>query len=437
MHTMDEEKTNSMQNASGDFIAEGTSTIYTYSVSEAGLFYIGRNQTRLMYYDYEADTSYVLCSTSGCRHSDDSCPAYVGNCYRVFGFACYNGKLYLLKCEEYGEDLKLIEMDVDGQNQRTVASFEWGDSSVGTWQINSVMPVYYCSNHAIMQIDYSMNSEDEDGNLTDSSASQLVMVDLSCGTVTELTDKTISSEQYSMGIDSVSSSYCIYSLEAYDEPFLDEGDFYEKYGDTESYSEYYESGYYEQTHGTITYWLLDLETEEVSLLRTEDIAYDSKESEDDEIYGVYYMTMFDAIADDWVLVFTDGVEAEDETVYSCTGSIYSLLNLKTGEEKYVFPTAEETSCGFATEGSVYGESLYNEEDILLYYKEDEEFRLYRYSMLDQTMEEIVGAEDYFLWGITESKVIGSYLDSLHISWLSKEDYEAGNMDARVSIALDW
>ncbi|MCC8105185.1 MAG: hypothetical protein LIO99_04090 [Clostridiales bacterium] len=425
------EDTDKLEEAHTSAVVEGTTTRYSYSINESGIFYIGRNESLLMYYDYEADTSYVLCSQANCRHNDASCPAYVGDYYTVTGFACYGGFLYLMRQNSYDSDLELLVMDVDGQSKKTLASFETGDSSAGSWRLDSVSPFYYCGGHVLMKMSYLMvTAESEDTSIDYVYGDQLVMVHLATGDVTELTDILIENdEQYSMYFDAVSDEYAVYQIVQYESPYLEESEFYEQYGNTASYTEYYDE-YLVSIPAAVTYWVVDLAAEESSVLWTEDVV-------------PYQVTL----GEDWYEYSTDmrglyGISQGQiyfkyKTLPGWDSADYRLYDIETGKETPLTEPASPVSWQYDVGISTFGGSMYDSSRILLCYHGEDTFQLYLYSLMDGTMETIDAPESYSLYGVTEKRVIGGSGDATHFSWLLKEDYESGNIDKAVGFSLDW
>lgn len=136
--SLDDQQQDDFCNTDDSKVVQGTSIPFTYSVENAGLFYIGRNHRILMYYDFNSDKNYSLCSSPNCMHKDSACPAYVGDNYKNYAFAYYRKKLYLLKQEDYeSKQIELISMDPGGQNQNKIASIEIGEFAVGKWAIRT------------------------------------------------------------------------------------------------------------------------------------------------------------------------------------------------------------------------------------------------------------------------------------------------------------
>lgn len=419
-------------------VVKGTTVRSTYSVENSGIFYIGRNNTLLMYYDYDADENYVLCSSPNCRHKDSSCPAHVEDNYSTYSFAYYGGKVYYLRKVEYeSEHIQLISMDADGQNQETVAELDAGDYSYDTWTVSSILPVYFSHNKALLQISYKkIISEDEEGNTVTAWGNQLVMIDLSDGEIRELTEVLLYGDEVErLQFVLVTEEFAVYEDMRYEEPVMSENEYIQTYGEEAFKTDYYD--YYEEhmnnTQATGVYRAVNLETGEIKEIWS-DVMYPSygEESSYPVMMGPYF------------------IYADKEKIYYlppevCYGpepgqlEMYSI-DMDTGKEEQIAPFTEPVNNWLYIDQNSNGRNIYREGEIIFcdYSHEKGTHQMYKYFLATGEMESIrEESNDYYVWGMTDERVILSDTDNLHLSWMTKEDYEKGDYGAGKKISFDW
>lgn len=388
----------------------GTPLKSLYSISDAGIFYW--NSTHLMYYDYEADQNFVLCTASNCSHSSSDCPAYIEDAYYIYGFACYEGKLYYLRQDYNSKYMEMISMDADGTNQKVIGKLDMGDYSVGSWRLDNVMPVYYSNGYAILYLNKMLETESYS-----KSGNQIIMLDLSDGSIQELTD-ILQDDIYSSAIQMVTENYMIYRVCRMEEPQINILEFYDMYGEDADYESYL-TEYYETTREYITDWCVDLETgEQTEIISTVD--------EDVYIYwGEYKGKIITYIP--------------DRTVEREVAMNICLLDPNTMELSQKFTFEEYINDLKWVEDSCIGGRVYDEEYLMFEYVGEDGYRLYTYSLEDGSMTEIrnqTELDEFEIWGVTENLVIGSTKDRFNIKWLTKEDYEAGKYKNATKITLN-
>lgn len=378
-----------------------------------------------MYYGYEADQNYVLCSASNCTHDSADCSAYVGDCYDIYGFSCYDGKLYYLRHQSYDSDkMEMISMDVDGTNKKVIAELDIGDYSAGSWKLDSVMPVYYSNGYAIMYLNHTFIAED--GSRTSSEGGyQIIMLDLSDGSIQEVTDiLRYNIDVSGLYIDKVTEKYLIYEVFNMDNPYLKKQEFYDAYGENASYDDYLED-YYDTTKEYQTDWCVDLETgEQVEII--------TAEVEDRESTYLYCGSYDDKVIA-WKPGWTKTKPKQPLTLY--------LFDPNTKEFSEALQFTERINdLRRMKESSIEG-MLYEDGLQQLEYETENEYHLYLYSFADGTLKEIRNQtveDDFYVWGVTDDLVIGgSVEDSRNLSWLTKEDYEEGNFENVTKISLEW
>lgn len=421
-------------------VVKGTAIKNTYSVENAGIFYIGRNNTLLMYYDYNTDESYVLCSSPNCKHQDSSCPANVADNYKNYTFAYYNGKEYLLRKEDFDSDeMELISMDPGGQNQKTIAVLDTGDYSVNTWTVDSVLPVYFSGNRALLEIDYTktLPEETQGGFTATIQGRQLLMIELENGKVTQLTDILEYSVDYaSLSFCAVMKDYAVYEVMKYDEPYMLEWEYIREYGEdafNKEYSEYYEN-YMNNTDASGIYKAVDLRTGAVSEIWSGDMFPSYTE-------GDSYPVMMGP----WFILEHDGKIlcrlAEDVYGEQKSDMILYSIDPATGKETQTISFSKPVDELWYTEQNSNGEYLYREDEMLVCNHDltnEDSFRLYKYSFSTGTLTELWDEYVYSdIYGMTDELVIWASDDNLKLSYVTKEDYEKKNFEDAKKVKFDW
>lgn len=98
---------------------------YRYATNNKGLFYIVSVSNVISYYDYSTGMSTVWCNKAACKHTDNSCSAYVESDLEYVEY--YNGYVYKMEMDESG--LYLTRFKEDGTDQTRLANLLEGYDS--------------------------------------------------------------------------------------------------------------------------------------------------------------------------------------------------------------------------------------------------------------------------------------------------------------------
>lgn len=410
-------------------VVQATSVEYTYSVEDHGIFYIGRNQNRLMYYDFQTGENYVLCSSPNCKHKDASCPAYVGDMYRVYAYAYYQGNVYLLRKEKAeSKTIDLICMKLGEQTQKVIASIDGGDSSAGTWTIESIQPVVFSKGHAFLELNYvkAIMNEEEYGLFGEIQGKQLMMISLEQGRKTEITDILEYEKDYEiLCFCNVLENYAVYEKIKYEGSYLNAWDYIDQYG-TEAYEkEYdqYKERYYAQTEARgesyaididketmVQVWNEPVEEETEGLLRSPNFIYEEE--------GVLYYRRYEE--EKLILHGVDASNGQRTRDISFSDSINNL-----------WYTEQNSLGGYTYEPGKILVACHDSENL-------DDFKLYKYSVSEDSLELIWDRYmNYDVWAMTDDYIILSNESAERISRIKKEDYEAQDFSKMTRIRLDW
>ena len=251
------------------------------TVTDYGVIFPIQSQSGgiLEYYDFSSDDTYPFCSNVNCGHKDDSCDAWFDS--MVTGPAIYNGRVYLFLYNDDGS-WDLLSMDTDGTNRGRVAGLEGKDFSCDSVLL---MNVWYGDD----AVTFTASCES-----WDSAASEdfyvLAQLNLPDGRL-EILDTMDTSADMLAYEDGV--AFLVRG--EWDEPQLGEDEFYEQYGSSADYDDYYSEWY--QTQYRDVYYLLDVESGETEDLLTVPGSDEPAEWDYDRLpdEGILYGTVGDTI----------------------------------------------------------------------------------------------------------------------------------------------
>jgi len=201
----------------------GAETVgHNYSVNEYGIFFL--ENSRMQFYDFSTNNSYVLCDKVNCRHADDSCSAWYESEFQVKGMAFVNGMIYVMKLNSNQNSYDLIEMDITGNNLKVIYSLDIGDYKDNSWVVNFVEDsVIYAKDIAWINVswEYVVNKEES------RTRNQCLGISLKNGSVVESTE--LVDEDIEYFYETVSDDGVIL-CKTWDElSLLSEAEFYEEY----------------------------------------------------------------------------------------------------------------------------------------------------------------------------------------------------------------
>ncbi len=438
---LDSEQQSRLEDAEYSDVVRGTSAEYTYSVENSGIFYLAKNHGALAYYDFDTEDNYILCSSPNCEHNDSSCPVYVGDHYRNYSFAYYGGRLYLLKRDGYDSaKIELVSMDAGGQNQKTVATLDAGEYTLGSWAVNSIDPVYFTGNKALLTVDYTQPAAEENsGNVQ---GMQLLIIDLTDGSITDLTGiLRYNIDAVRVLFELVTEQFAVYEIVKYETPYLFEWEYEEKYGEEafqQNYQEYY-ADYMNHTEASVIYRAVNLQTGEISEVWSGQMYPSYWESGSlPTMLGPNFTFSYEGC-----LYYTPAENLHGpESTYEAENVNLEIhkVDPETGEDTVLEPFAEPMEDYWYIEQSSNGGYRYSEDEILVCndFHQEETFCLYLYSLAANELTEITREIDRNLtiWGMTDDRVIQSRSYNKP-SWITKEDFKKGEFNRTVKINLEW
>lgn len=391
---------------------------------EEGIFYI--SGTRLCFYDCGQEREYVFCSDSGCRHTSETCSAYIGGKRLYGGYAMHQGRVYVMYADEDSPELQIVSMDPAGKDKKIIARLDIGNGDLDEWTLKRIGDVYYDHGYAYLHLHWMQAQENNslDGE-------QLLAVRLSDGRVTELTDILIHEREYiAMSFELISGEDVIVSVWRYAPPVPSYEEYIAEHPNVE-YEEYYQTVCENAPQETVYYnFCPEDETQEVWYEEERKLVENS-------FWGIRsYMSslLFLGTAEEQWLLMKRPMETFGE------GGSYFLWDPKTRETE-IFQETSASSDGSMSTG--YGEVvdiMYSDREILWMDTEEkdgkrrkkislydlysgEKRELYTLDTDDPDFPDIRGfcGNDVIL-GKNEYGGVDVYV-------ISREDFEKGNWDA--------
>lgn len=406
-----------------DAVVQGADLLGAVSVSEQGIFYI-RNDMLLGFYDYAARKEFIMCDQANCRHDDSSCSAYIADSGSITGYACYRGAIYVFQEQRDAASMVLLSMDAGGRNRKTVASLPIAADGPTGWMLTKIDSVYYGEGFAWFRAHYSKHTKEGTARNAESAA-QLLAIDLGTGRIYELTDRL--DEQTRATFEIIGDGYAVYEVTSRTTPILSEAEYYEQTGTAGDYPSYVEH-YYSTTDSKGAIYFFSTQTKQASVFWEGLLTNIYREAEPDRIW--YQATPY------LFYGFWRGSALYNASY--CTNSIDTELrasNLNTGESAAVLTIQNGDALG-----SYMGEiiSTVYQGHILYYlvYEGEERCVIHRYDL--NTQEDTVLFTDirqvsFRIISDTSDKLIGTMNEGQNLCWISKDEFEAGNLKAAVRI----
>lgn len=203
------------------------------SVGETGALRL--KDGKLLFFDYQTEKDYVICSRSNCSHNDSSCNGSYNGHNGAVGLAEYGGKLYCFVEASEKNVYELVQMDLDGDHRKVIVEIDRGNSEPGNWEADlSLIGTYYAGDKAITILDWMYHPlDDSEENI---STQQCIAVDLKSGKIIEVTPRQ--EEPVQCLIDGISDKGSVIKVSGNQDQYLlfdlKEGDIQKIKGDVDS-----------------------------------------------------------------------------------------------------------------------------------------------------------------------------------------------------------
>lgn len=380
----------------------GASSLTKICVANAGVFYIDNNAAGklLCYFDYDANSSFVLCSTPECLHSDEECAAFRASSTFVDGFACYDGALYLLQREVDDTTYRLIQMDVNCENQTVLTEITAEEG----WSVAAISDVYYCGSYAWIHAIYGKY---EDTARQMINAEELLAIRLTDGEIISLTGPlTTEKDNLSyLSFAAISDSAVAWNIDCYDALPLSQNEFLGQNENIENYISYLEQ-YYENVETIRSWWMVSQEDMEPTQI---------------------------AFPGNLIIDFYEG---------KCLGLVLNgdvetelLYNPDTGETQELF-SIQNGGCLGRYQGEICN-LLYGGENLIFMESQgDSKAQVSSYSLADDSITPLFEDDEsisFRIIGETEDRLIGTVGTNTARVWIWKSDYLNGDWSNRVTI----
>lgn len=399
----------------------------TYQVCESGIVYLSGHLAR--YYDFAANQKYILCTRTNCMHRDEKCPAFAADDQALTGLAYFQDAIYMVRRNSKAAKYELLRFDPASSSQKVIAAWDIGSYEEGEWVIQKVDNVSYSGNYAWMEVTYNYVFINESGRAEVSGErTVLTGTDLMTGDVFSLNEVTDGYEE--MKYCAVSPDYVVFEKRWYKEPMLMKWEF-QKELQQEKYMEFADADdpYFAYT-SYYTNTVPMLYTVEIYHIPTGSVTeFASGEcpkyfGEDGSLSGVGPGYVFDCITGDMLLYSVFSWEEKEEHVQ------YGY-SFQDGTTKELF----RVPAGGTLTGGLVGDGLV----LCCEYTEDDQAQIFYYHIDTGQRTDLFLDErriTFRMIGCTEDSYIGmvydeSLLDQVTgtVYRISKEDYEAGNLDA--------
>ena len=422
-----------------DAVVQGADDFGKASVGENGVLRLKDNH--LMYFDYQSQKDYVICTRANCNHNDKSCSGWYGNLHEAKGLAEYCGKLYCFLYNEDKHTLDLVQMERDGSKRKVISEIKCGDNSPGSWTIEqSFTETYYTKGKVITILNWIYNPKDESEE--EIQTEQCVIIDLESGKHTDITERKM--ETFHCKVDAVSNDYCIINLSGEAEKLLNEKDFYSKFEAGEfddnkaiKNAENPYEAYYEQYSAKITKWykfiLFDLNKNKSTLLKEGNL--EKAIDENGDYYADLQPFYITGMYKDYAIIETvEESLIEDEGVVGVSkNKIYKWDFINDKKELIL-----DINNGYVFDAGGLDAGVVVDQNLLLFLKRKPDMKADYYSYNIDTGEEkkLYEAErdvPYRIAGETADNFIYYTYDDVKKSMymIEKEDYYNGDFDKSI------
>ena len=395
------------------------------SFGESGFFYTANSLIR--YYDPSTAESYILCNKPNCVHKTSSCIAYFPKNWTetvADWVAQHNGYVYCVAADDGA--ISLWKVDYKNGTKDVVASFSQGydatdNTSISCSNIDNVLYAgdYAFARVALHNVDYSVDY------------TQLAAINLENGEVTWLAED----DGWNYYFECVCTDYVLYSKTRYLLDEVSETDYYEQFGDGPAtiegiyFDSYYDYWCWFTTCAPIEYafYAFDVSTGQTVLFEegtvTEEIeGYGT--ANPNKLYGTY----------DGKVVCGVYSMPESELLLS----IY-LQDLQTGEKTLVADLGTGSNLiiaqGYASNQTLSDGSMLCQ--IPLTNEENSDIQVYRLNLSTGELVPLF-VDNYYgtfrIFSETEDGYYGKWYDAqdtMEFYWISKADYNSGNLDAAI------
>lgn len=361
--------THSINNRSGTL---SNLTVFP-SVDGKGFYYIPGGT--LYYYDIGQQVQFQACSSPGCAHRDESCPA------RISGIVSFidTGESWYAFCED-GQTLSLIHILPETGARSTVCWWENGDQL-----FYYLRQCFYSAGRIYAEVNVGGEKATCDALLTS--------IELSTGTVQNILE---CNDMVYGTIVGASENFCILSCAEFDSPVQDLADYLTEHpGQTEEdyYNSYIQD--FSQTHLTSELRRYDLET----------LSY----------------TLLDKDADSSPVLFSDNNSCYEAELIYLLGDSIRLCNIETGFVETLV-TAENIINGWLMDKRLF--YLTYDTEISVHVQDMSTGETF---VLDNAGETDVVA--FSSHSETDNAFVGLYHGQR--AWIDKADYYSGRYDRAI------
>ena len=424
-----------------------------FSVLDSGILFM--KDSHLMYYDFDTENSYILCGDAACKHEDNTCVAWYGLFYEIYGAALYREQLYYFQENSKNNTIELVQRDATGTTKKVLAALDKGEYEKDDLLLDSIDWVYYAGDKVWFLANYSYY---DIGDLEEGFSVETTVpmsVDLKTSELIYLQsipekDEAIASE-LSYQFEYIDSNTIIYSSSKYQNKRVLKEEFEKNYQNGKFEGVEYDSGnpYADYLY---SYYKKDEKKE------NEYYSYDIKAGETEKFYSSEAVTLYgeDRSVVGWVpevefygvfeeYFFCGRCTEENMNAESFTNKNNNLYlwDRETGEKTTVLdmeiggiPGSESTMVG--------GHIDENRFRYVVYTGDGENLEMYFYDLSTGASEKMMddaknitfrivdSTEEYFVGKIYKESFGNVAFDLYKIK---KEDYYAGNMNAKVKLKL--
>lgn len=412
---------NDLKEGQTDAVTQGAEQFGVVSVDESGIFFM--RFPLLYFYDYGARKEFVLCDQANCTHDDGSCAAYVGGSDFVTGYARYQGDIYLIQKQPNTSVFELISMDVGGRNRKVVASLPIAAPGSDGWQLNSLDSIYYGEGFAWAKAHYRRHIG-EIGKAKTESAVQLLSIDLDDGQIYPLTE--LMGDDAMVNFSCIGNGRAVYRISMRTPPLMSEDEYYAQAGETGDYQAYADS-YFKTTDSQGTILLFSTADKQISTFWEGTLINVYEEDNPDAILWQTPPYIFYAFWENSILYGVMPDASDHSEILSRnldTGEVTSILTIKNG----------------GLVGRYMGEinnTIYEGNKIYyLIYDGEGSCVIHSYHLdtgEDERLFTDIAQVSFRIISETSDKLIGTMNGGSDLCWITKDDYENGNLKSAVKV----